>query len=103
MNYSLLYRNLNSYDIVPEQFIPAKLKQSAGVALAYAFSDSLKVDFPAGTFLGGAAGWSVPAGVVRTVRLSPAVCEPTEFCRRPKSLLYRLVRWTGCSWPVLES
>lgn len=45
VNYSLLYRNANSYDIVQEQFIPAKLKQSAGVALAYAFTDSLKVDF----------------------------------------------------------
>jgi hypothetical protein len=30
---------------VQDQFVPAKLKQSAGAALAYAFTDSLKVDF----------------------------------------------------------
>ena len=36
VNYSLLYRNANSYDVVQEQFVPAKLKQSAGIALAYA-------------------------------------------------------------------
>lgn len=44
VNYSLLYRNANSYDIVQEQFVPAKLKQSAGIALAYAFTDKLKFD-----------------------------------------------------------
>jgi hypothetical protein len=45
VNYSVLYRTANSYDIVQDQFVPAKLKQSAGAALAYAFTDSLKVDF----------------------------------------------------------
>jgi hypothetical protein len=45
VNYSLLYRNANSYDVVQEQFVPAKLKQSAGIALAYAATDKLKVDF----------------------------------------------------------
>jgi outer membrane putative beta-barrel porin/alpha-amylase len=45
VNYSLLYRNANSYDVVQEQFVPAKLKQSAGVALAYAVTDKLKFDF----------------------------------------------------------
>jgi outer membrane protein W len=45
VNYSLLHRDANSYDVVQEQFVPAKLKQSAGIALAYAFSDKLKFDF----------------------------------------------------------
>jgi hypothetical protein len=45
VNYSLLYRNANSYDVVQEQFVPAKLKQSAGIALAYAATDKLKFDF----------------------------------------------------------
>jgi hypothetical protein len=30
---------------VQEQFVPAKLKHSAGVALAYSVTDSLKIDF----------------------------------------------------------
>ncbi|SHK67507.1 Putative MetA-pathway of phenol degradation [Bradyrhizobium lablabi] len=45
VNYSLLYRNANSYDAVQEQFVPAKLKRSAGIALAYAATDKLKFDF----------------------------------------------------------
>jgi hypothetical protein len=45
VNYSLLYRDANSYDIVQEQFVPAKLKHSAGVALAYSVTDSMKIDF----------------------------------------------------------
>ena len=45
MNYSLLYRDANSYDVVQAQFVPAKLKQSAGIALAYAATDKLKFDF----------------------------------------------------------
>jgi hypothetical protein len=45
VNYSLLYRDANSYDVLQAQFVPAKLKQSAGFALAYAATDKLKFDF----------------------------------------------------------
>jgi hypothetical protein len=45
VNYSLLYRDANSYDVLQAQFVPAKLKQSAGIALAYAASDKLKFNF----------------------------------------------------------
>jgi hypothetical protein len=45
VNYSLLYRDANSYDALQAQFVPAKLKQSAGIALAYAATDKLKFDF----------------------------------------------------------
>ena len=52
VNYSLLYRDANSYDVVQAQFAPAKLKQSAGIALAYAATDKLKFDFRLALF-----GW----------------------------------------------
>lgn len=45
VNYSLLYRTANSYDVVQDQFVPAKLKQSAGLALAYAATNDFKLDF----------------------------------------------------------
>jgi hypothetical protein len=45
VNYSVLYRDANSYDILQAQFVPAKLKQSAGIALAYVATDKLKFDF----------------------------------------------------------
>lgn len=44
VNYSLLYRTANSYDAVQEQFVPAKTKQSAGLALSYALSEKAKID-----------------------------------------------------------
>ena len=44
VNYSLLYRTANSYDVVQQQFVPAKIKQSAGLALSYALSEKAKID-----------------------------------------------------------
>jgi hypothetical protein len=45
VNYSVLYRDANSYDILQAQFVSAKLKQSAGIALAYIATDKLKFEF----------------------------------------------------------
>jgi hypothetical protein len=43
--YSLLYRPENTYDIVEQQFIPAKVKHSAGGALTYTVDPKTTIEF----------------------------------------------------------
>ena len=50
LNYSILYRSENFYDIVEEAFIPAKLKHSLGLTLDYGITQNTTLSLTASHF-----------------------------------------------------
>ncbi len=50
INYSILYRSENFYDIVEEAFIPAKLKHSVGLTLDYGISQNTTLSLTGSRF-----------------------------------------------------
>jgi hypothetical protein len=44
VNYSVLWRDENFYDVIENQFIPAKIKHSAGASARYVVSENSSIE-----------------------------------------------------------
>lgn len=81
VNYSVLYRNENFYDPIEDQFVPAKLKQSAGLSAAYVISPAASIS------VRGSHAWiEQDAGAFLATRALP----PPAFANVPPSLTYEV-------------
>jgi hypothetical protein len=79
-NYSVLYRNDNYYDPLEEQFVPAKLKQTAGLFALYAVTQTTSVNLRA------SHSWiKQDTGPLLVATFLPP---PPGFANQPPSLTY---------------
>ena len=84
INYSVLYRDANFYNQFEDQFVPAKLKQSAGASLSYLVTPTSSIT------LRGAHAWiEQKDGAFLLTTLAPP---PPGFAFQPPPLKYE--SWT---------
>ena len=99
-NYSFLWRSDNYYDVVEEQFVPAKIKHSAGLVMNYAVSPTASIGLKASHFWVHAdPGAYLDTGTLSTV--SPLPPFSTTVTPLPRDFFPPSLNYTG--WTVALS